>query len=440
MARKPRRLTDRLLRIERLDRKGKGTATVDGNTLQVADTLPGETVVVAMSGRRRYDRRLDVKRVLVPSRDRVLPACTHFGTCGGCSLQHLDAGQQLAHKQRRLLDELAAASVVPETPLAPLSGPSWEYRRRARLGARHVTAKGRVLVGFRERGSSFVTDMDDCRVLIPAAARLLGPLSHLIGGLTVAAKVPQVELAAGDDTVALVVRHLAPLSDADCAALRRFAVDHGVIFYLQPGGYDTIHSLDPDPAPLLYRLPAFDLEFGFSPTEFVQVNGPMNRILVDRAVDLLAPGDTETVLDLFCGLGNFTLPLATRAGRVIGVEWSEALVGRAEENARRNGIDNADFHAADLNVAVGTGGAPWLPDHVDKVLIDPPRTGAEAVLPAIAALRPSRIVYVSCNPETLARDAAILVGRHGYRLSTAGAVDMFPHTGHAEALAQFDLI
>jgi len=440
LARRLKQTTDRLLRINQLDRKGKGEADFEGRIVTVADALPGETVISAMTGRPRHDRLLNTARVMVPSRDRVLPACNRFGVCGGCSLQHLATEQQLDYKHHRLLDDLAGAGVEPLRPQAPISGPQWGYRRRARLGARLVTAKGRVLVGFRERGSSYVTDMDDCRVLIPEAARLLKPLSHLIGGLSIAARIPQVELAAGDEVVTLVIRHLDPFSDADLGALRRFAAEHGVVFYLQPGGLDSIEPLDADPAELVYRLPAYDLEFGFSPTEFVQVNGAMNRILVSRAVEMLEPGRDETVLDLFCGLGNFTLPLATRAGRAIGVEWSQPLVDRAEENARRNHITNADFHAADLNVAVGDEGAAWLPAHVDKVLVDPPRTGADAVLPAIAALRPSRIVYVSCNPETLARDAALLVAEHGYQLTTACAVDMFPHTGHAEALAQFDLL
>jgi len=430
--------SDRLLRIDRINGKGKGEAEFNGQTVAVADALPGETVVCAMSGHPKQDRVVPAGPVVVPSRDRVLPACTHFGTCGGCALQHLEGAAQLAHKQRRLTEGLTAAGVTAERDAAPIAGPLWGYRRRARLGARLVTAKGRVLVGFRERGSSFVTDMADCRVLVPAAARLLEPLSHLIGGMSIAARVPQVELSAGDDTVALVVRHLDPLDEADVAAMRRFAERHDVVFYLQPGGPESIAPLDPEPRPLTYRLPEFDLEFGFSPTDFVQINGAMNRILIRQAVDLLAPTADDTVLDLFCGLGNFTLPLARRAGRVIGVEWAGALVERAVENARRNAVGNVDFHAADLNVAVGDDGAAWLPSHVDKVLVDPPRTGAEAVLPALAALGPERIVYVSCIPETLSRDAAALVGTHGYRLISACAVDMFPHTGHAEALACFE--
>jgi 23S rRNA (uracil1939-C5)-methyltransferase len=420
-----------------LDGKGRALLDIDGATRAAHGGLPGEAVVVALRGGRR-PRPERVERVLAPDRTRVVPRCPHFVVCGGCSLMHQAPAAQLAHKQARLLGQLADAGVVPERVAAPLAGPHWHYRRRARLGARLVDAKGRLLVGFRERGGSFVADMSTCHVLVESAARLIEPLGVLLGGLGVARRVPQVEVAAGDDTLLLVLRTLDPPTADDVEQLRRFESTHDVTLCLQPGDTSTIATLDGAPPPdQTYALPEFDVSFAFGPTDFVQVNGPMNRRLVAEAVALLDPHPGESVLDLFCGLGNFSLPLARRAGRVFGLEGSASLVARANANAARNGIGNATFATRDLYAREP---GPLVPEGVaiDKVLIDPPRTGAGQVLEPLAALGARRLVYVSCNPATLASDAAELVKHHGYRLVSACAVDMFPHTAHAEALALFE--
>jgi 23S rRNA (uracil1939-C5)-methyltransferase len=415
----------RVATVTGLDGRGRALVTIDGVSRAVHGGLPGEPVVVELRGGRRA-RPERVIRVLTPSAGRVAPRCPHYVVCGGCSLMHQAPAAQLALKQRRLLDQLAAAGVAPAQALAPLASPPWHYRRRARLGAKLVTAKGRVLVGFRERGSSFVADMATCHVLVEQVARLIEPLGRLIGGLTISRRLPQVEVAAGDRGAVLVLRTLDPPTAGDRAALRAFAADHGVTL-----------CLDGEPPPdLTYTLPDYDLEFAFGPTDFIQVNGPLNRRLVAAAVALLDPQPEETVLDLFCGLGNFTLPLARHAGHGIGLEGSAALVARAEANAARNRIGNATFAVRDLYR--GDPG-PLVPANtrVDQLLLDSPRTGAGRALPALAALGARRIAYVSCNPATLASDAAELVRHHGYRLQAAGAVDMFPHTAHAEALALF---
>jgi 23S rRNA (uracil1939-C5)-methyltransferase len=426
----------RVATVTGLDGRGRALVTIDGVSRAVHGGLPGEQVVVELRGGRRA-RPERVIRVLTPSAGRVAPRCPHYVVCGGCSLMHQAPAAQLALKQRRLLDQLAAAGVAPAQALAPLASPPWHYRRRARLGAKLVTAKGRVLVGFRERGSSFVADMATCHVLVEQVARLIEPLGRLIGGLTISRRLPQVEVAAGDRGAVLVLRTLDPPTAGDRAALRAFAADHGVTLCLQPGDAATVVGLDGEPPPdLTYTLPDYDLEFAFGPTDFIQVNGPLNRRLVAAAVALLDPQPEETVLDLFCGLGNFTLPLARHAGHVIGLEGSAALVARAEANAARNRIGNATFAVRDLYR--GDPG-PLVPANtrVDQLLLDSPRTGAGRALPALAALGARRIAYVSCNPATLASDAAELVRHHGYRLQAAGAVDMFPHTAHAEALALF---
>ncbi len=427
----------RVARVAGLDAKGRALVEVEGKSAAAHGGLPGEQVVVALRGGRR-PRAEKVSRVLAPDRTRVVPRCPHFVVCGGCSLMHQAPSAQLAHKQARLLAQLAEAGVEPGRPFAPLAGPVWHYRRRARLGARLVDAKGRVLVGFRERGSSYVADMAACHVLVAEVAHLIEPLGELLGRLAIARRVPQVEVAAGDDAVLLVLRTLDPPSDDDRAHLQRFGEQHDVTFCLQPGDASTIVTLDGAPPPdLEYALPEFDVRFAFGPTDFVQVNGPMNRRLVARAVELLDPRPDENVLDLFCGLGNFSLPLARRAGQVFGFEGSAALVARATANAKRNGVANAHFELRDLYA--GDPG-PLVPPGtaIDKVLIDPPRTGAGRVLAPLAGLGARRLVYVSCNPATLASDAAELVNHLGYRLVAAGAVDMFPHTAHAEALALFE--
>jgi 23S rRNA (uracil1939-C5)-methyltransferase len=406
-----------------------------GKTAFVAGALPGEEVRFR---RRRHHRRHDqaeLLEVLQASPERVVPRCAQFGVCGGCALQHLDGAAQLALKQQQLRDDLLRLGrVEPDTWLAPLAGPQWQYRRRARLGARFVTKKGRSLVGFRERLSTYITDIDICHVLAPPAGELLRPLSELITGLSIRERLPQIELAICEDVVALVARVLEPPNEADLQRLRAFEVERGVRFYLQPGGPSTVRPLT-EPAPLLsYTLPQAGVVLQFEPGDFVQVNDAMNRLLVERALELLAPGPQARVLDLYCGLGNFTLALARRAAGVVGVEGDAGLVERARANARRNGIDNAAFHVADLS-ATPTPASAWLSAGTTHVLIDPPRAGALELLPAIAALVPERVVYVSCHPATLARDLGLLVHQHGFKLVAAGIADMFPQTAHVESLA-----
>jgi 23S rRNA (uracil1939-C5)-methyltransferase len=415
---------------------GRGVARIDGKTVFIADALPGERVRASRVSRRRSHDEAVLVEVLEAAAERVVPRCPHFGACGGCSLQHLSPAAQLAAKDRSLHDSLARLGhVTAGTRWPPIAGPAWEYRRRARLGARKVDKKGRVLVGFRERRAALVTDMTGCEILAGGVGRLIPALSELIGGLSIARRVPQVEVAVGDDRTALVFRVMDPLSPADVIALDRFGVAHGIDVWLQTGGPDTLQPLRQDTPMPGYRLAEFDLEFRFLPTDFVQVNGPINEQAVARAVALLAPAPGSRVVDLFCGLGNFSLALARRGARVCGVEGDAALVARARENAARNGLE-AEFHVADL--FADCSGLPWAREPCDALLLDPPRAGAEAAIRLAPQLRPARIVYVSCHPATLARDAGILVNELGYRLSGAGVMDMFPHTAHVESIALFE--
>jgi 23S rRNA (uracil1939-C5)-methyltransferase len=420
-----------------LSHEGHGVAKPDGKAVFVADALPGERVVLRRIGRRRnYDEAV-LEQVLVASPDRVPAECPHFGVCGGCALQHLAPAAQLAFKQAQLLENLARlGSVQPEHVLAPLKGPVWGYRRRARLGIKLVPRNGRVLVGFRERSAPYVADLHECRVLSPPAGSLMDPLAELVAGLSIAARVPQAEVAVTDDTCALVLRVLDEPSADDLAKLRQFEADHPVRFYLQPGGVETVRPLREGQPPLGYALPAFDLRLEFEPTDFIQVNGALNEAMVSRAVELLEIDPSHAVLDLFCGLGNFSLPLATRAREVVGVEGDAGLVARADANARRNAIANASFFAADLTADPGP--ASWACRPYDCVLLDPPRAGAREILPLVGRSGARRVVYISCHPGSLARDAGLLVREHGFRLRAAGVMDMFPHTTHVEAVAVFE--
>jgi 23S rRNA (uracil1939-C5)-methyltransferase len=389
-------------------------------------------------------------RILRSSPSRTDPVCAHFGVCGGCSLQHAEVALQVAAKQRVLEEALARIGrVKPDRLLAPVHGPSWGYRYRARLSVRHVPKKGGVLVGFHERRSSFVADMRECHVLPAKVSGLLPVLRDLVAALSIRDRVPQIEVAVGerrDDAgafvpvYALVFRILEPLSAEDGQRLRAFADAHGVDVWLQPGGPATAAPFHPPRARLAYTLPEFDVVVPFGPTEFTQVNHAINRVLVRRALALLAPEPGERVADFFCGLGNFTLPIARTGAQVIGIEGSEALVRRARENAAYNGLaDRVDFAVANLFEAMAESIAPLLP--LDAALIDPPREGAVELAKALPhrdderAL--ARIVYVSCNPATLARDAAVLVHERGYALEAAGVVNMFPHTAHVESIALF---
>lgn len=427
-----------LARIESLSPDGRGVARIDGKAVFIQGALPGEAVQFTYTrAHRRYDEGV-VSEVLSTSPDRVEPRCIHFGSCGGCSLQHMAPKAQLCAKQQSLADALERiGKVSPRDWLEPLDSPlHWGYRRKARLGVKYVEKKQRVLVGFRERYSSFVADLSRCEILHPRVGGLIPELAQLIEGLSIRDRVPQIELAFGDHACVLVFRIMDPLTDRDREHLETFGVTHDIHIYLQEGGPDSVRPLSGLPTRLSYRIPDFDLELQFLPTDFTQVNTDINRLMVRRAVELLAPQEEDRVLDLFCGLGNFTLPLARRAGHVAGVEGDPGLVARAKDNALHNGISNAEFHTANLYEALQD--LPWLQQRYRKALLDPPRSGAFEVLEHLPRLGVERLVYVSCYPSTLARDAGALVHDHRYSLAAAGVMDMFPHTGHVESIALFE--
>jgi 23S rRNA (uracil1939-C5)-methyltransferase len=427
--------------IESLDQEGRGVARVAGKVTFVDGALPGESVEIRTWRRKRSFDLAGAGRILQASSQRVAPPCPHFERCGGCSLQHLDARAQVAIKQRILEDSLARlGGVRAEEILPPIHGPAWGYRLRGRLAVRHVAKKGGVLVGFHERRTHMVVEMDSCAVLPARISTLLLPLRELLGAMQLAARIPQVEFAAGEAADALVLRVLDPIGEHDLALLRAFAVRHEVDVYLQTQGPDSVRPLQPERLrPLFYRLPDFDLTLRFGPSDFTQVNRAVNEVLVRRAVGLLDPRPGQRLADLFCGLGNFTLALARRGPQVVGVESSAELVARAEENARYNGLaQRARFRVADLFEAPQRVLSELGP--LDGMLVDPPRHGARALVQALDADAPRRLVYVSCNPATLARDAGVLVREKGYRLRAAGVMNMFPHTSHVESLALFELV
>ncbi|MGB6605533.1 MAG: 23S rRNA (uracil(1939)-C(5))-methyltransferase RlmD [Steroidobacteraceae bacterium] len=424
-----------------LTHEGEGVVR-GGKTVFVTGALPGERIRFRRLRRHRQHDDGELLEVLELSPARVTPECPHFGVCGGCVLQHLEPAAQLLAKEQQLKDTLAhVARVAPARWLPPLAGPAWGYRRRARLGAKYVHRKGRVVVGFRERVAPYVADLKACRVLATPSDLLIEPLAELLTGLTIRERVPQIELAVGDDATALVLRVLESPPEQDLACLRSFAARHGLRLYLQPAGPGSVTELTagaPDSAggaaPLHYALERFGLTLGFAPTDFIQVNAPVNQALVARAVELLAPGPDSRVLDVYCGIGNFTLALARSAGSAVGVEGEPALVSRARANAVRNSLGNVEFHVADL-AAAPDAAAAWLREPCTHVLLDPPRTGARAVLAAVAQLAPQRILYVSCHPGSLARDLEVLVHEQRFALVAAGVVDMFPHTSHVESVA-----
>lgn len=421
--------------IESLDAEGRGVAHVDGKAVFVEGALAGETVEFATYRSKRRYEYATVERVLRASASRTTPRCRYFGVCGGCAMQHLDRHAQVAVKQRVLEDALwHIGKLHPESIIAPVHGLTWAYRHRARFSVRHVAKKGGVLVGFRERHSTYVADMESCEVLPRAVSGLIGPLRALIETLSIRIRLPQVEVAVGDAVIVLVLRVLDAPSAADERALRAFADAHGIQIWLQPGGPGSARPFHPlDAPPLCYALPEFGVRIHFSPTDFTQVNHAVNEILVRRAIGYLDPRPGERVLDLFCGLGNFSLPIAVRGGAVIGVEGSAQLVARARDNASLNGLV-AQFNTADLSDSRACAALPCC----DKLLLDPPREGAIEVVKALGPDAPVRIVYVSCDPATLARDAAVLVHTRGYRLTGAGIVNMFAHTAHVESLAVFE--
>jgi 23S rRNA (uracil1939-C5)-methyltransferase len=443
---------DEWLTVESLDLDAQGVARKsDGKVVFIEGALPGEQVRCSTGRSKNNWEQGTMTALRRESAQRVRPACPHFGlhagACGGCKMQHLHPMAQVAIKQRVLEDNLwHLAKVRPEQTLRPIEGPAWGYRHRARLSVRHVAKKGTVLVGFHERKSRYVADMQVCPVLPEKASRLLMPLRALIGAMDQRDRLPQIELAMGDEVTALVLRHLEPLTEADLGRLRDFGAVHGVQWWLQPKGPDSVRRLDDAGPELAYVLPEFGVRLPFRPTDFTQVNAAINGVLVGRALRLLQARPGERVIDWFCGLGNFSLPLATQAAAVLGIEGSEALVQRARDNAALNGLAaKTRFEARDLFAL----GAPELVAQgpADRWLVDPPREGAFALAKALAELHaapaagwtaPRRIVYVSCNPATLARDAGLLVHQAGYCCTQAGVVNMFPHTAHVESIAVFD--
>jgi len=419
-----------------LSHDGRGVARIDGKAFFVAGALPGETVRARITKRSRHFDEGKVEDILVRSPERIEPRCAHFGTCSGCTLQHLSQASQIAAKQRVLAENFERiGKVAPQRWLEPLTADAWGYRRKGRLSVKWVAKKDKALVGFREDNPRFVADLSECHTLFPAVGMKLAQLGALVGSLDAKAEIAQIEIAAGDDTVALTFRNLKPLSARDREALIAFGKANDLAILLQPGGPDSVTPLWPETVPLSFRIPEFDVELAFRPLDFIQVNGGMNLRMIARTVDLLELSPNDRVLDLFCGLGNFTLPLARRAGEVVGVEGEAALVARSRENAVANGIGNAEFFAADL--FADHRDAPWAKRAYDKLLLDPPRSGAAAVLDYLPRKGTDRVVYVSCHPGSLARDAGTLVERHGFTLEAAGVMDMFPHTAHVESIALF---
>ena len=439
------------LEIESLDMEARGVGRqhnedgTPGKVVFVEGALPGERVTYSSFRKKPSYEQAQLVRVERESSSRVKPQCQYFGVCGGCSMQHLDMRAQMSVKQRVLEDNLwHLGKLRSEMMYRPILGPSWGYRYRARLTVRRVLKKGSVLVGFHEKKSKFIADMTSCEILPPAISALLVPLRHLVDSLTIAERLPQIEIAVGTEITALVLRILEPITANDENLLRAFADRHGVQLWLQPQGPDSAFQFYPDTPELAYTLPEFNIRMPFKPTDFTQVNHQINRILVSRALRLLAPAPSDRVLDLFCGLGNFTLPLARRAREVVGIEGSESLVERALENARKNGVDGRTAFTARNLFEISADDLRAL-GAFDKFLIDPPREGAFAVARALAEIAqsgegplPQRIVYVSCSPATLARDAGLLVHQAGYRLRGAGVVNMFPHTSHVESIALFE--
>ena len=426
------------LEIVDLSHDGRGVGRIEGKAVFVSGALTGERVRARMMKRKRSFDQAELIEVLQASPDRVEPGCPHFGRCGGCALQHLAPAQQIASKQRVLLENLERiGQLVPEQVLPPLTAAIWGYRRKARLGVKYVRAKERVLVGFREMADPrFIADIDSCAVLVPQVGEKLGELARLVESLEGRERIAQIEVAAGDAQTALVFRNLDALSASDQDKLIAFGRANALAIILQPGGVDSLQPLWPETLALSFAIPAENLSLDFKPLDFVQINAELNQQMIAHAMALLDPRPDDRVLDLFCGLGNFTLPLARRAREVVGVEGDAGLVQRARANAARNNIDNAHFFAADL--AKPLAAEPWLKSTFDLILLDPPRTGADGVIAQLPTKGVRRIVYVSCHPGSLARDAALLVRDHGFTLTAAGAMDMFPHTAHVESIAVFD--
>ncbi len=435
--------TPQVVKIHSLAHDGRGVGyDADGKVVFVDFALPGEQVEFVPHMKRAGHVFGTTSEVQIASEFRIEPRCEVFGQCGGCVLQHLDADKAIEYKSEQLLENLKKiGNVVPEQVLEPLIKERWGYRRRARIGVKYVPKKGGLIVGFRERNSSFIQPIEQCHVLNQEVSALLPALRDCLSGLSCHAQIPQVEIAVADNSIVLVVRHLEASTEADLASLTAFAQAHTIQLFLQPNNLQSVHPLYPtNPPPLMYSLPEFNIVVEFLPTDFIQVNASINTALVSRAIELLDVQPHETALDLFSGVGNFTLPLARVAKSVVGVEGDHALVERANHNRTLNALDNVEFFYGDLFKetmnAASHGG--WLERQFDKVLLDPPRSGAAEMITRINSLNPSKIVYVSCGPATLARDAGALVHKHGYRLTHAGVIDMFPHTAHVESIAVFE--
>lgn len=425
--------------ITSLSHEGRGITNIQGKTTFIHGAIADEKVICKLT---KYHRRYNegkVVQVLEASPRRIEPACLHFGTCGGCSMQHIDVNHQVQLKQKTLLEQLKHfGSVEPETLLPPISGAPWNYRSKARLGVRYVIKKEKLLVGFRESFSNYLADIEACPVLIPAVGTRLKELRAMIASLSQYDHIAQVEVAAGETAIALIIRHMVPLPEDDLQKIRAFAEHYAFHIYLQPNPPEPIYKLWPNDGKerLNYILPDYDLDMQFYPLDFTQVNSEINRLMIKQALHLLELQPTDHVLDLFCGLGNFTLPIARFAQNVVGVEGSQEMVRRGQENAQHNNIHNADFYAANLMEPIPSD--TWLQKKYDKILLDPPRTGAKEIIELFPQLAAKKIVYVSCNPATLARDAKELVHKHGYKLKKAGVINMFPHTSHIEAIALFE--
>ena len=434
--RRQKRQEPREVSIESMSHEGRGITHVNGKAVFVFAALPGEKVLMQVDQSRRKFDEASTLEVLESAPRRIEPRCAAFQLCGGCSLQHLDNDDQVEFKQQSLLQMMAHAGITPDEIMPPLRGPAWGYRDKARLGVRYVPAKGRVLVGFRERKTSYIADMHRCEVLVPAVGDKLDAISQVIGELEARAQIPQIEVATDGNRLQLVSRHLAPLSDEDRGRLSEFARQHDFDLLLQPGGPQTVTPLYPESSELfLYPDRDRDLRIGFEALDFVQVNRDINRQMVAQAIEQLELNANHRVLDLFCGLGNFTLPLASRSASVTGVEVDAAMLERARVAARANGIDNTEYYSADLNTPDED--AEWMRQRYDRILLDPPRSGAQEIARGIGRFRASRIVYVSCQPSSLVRDAGMIC-EQGYRLRRLGVMDMFPQTAHIEAMAVFE--
>jgi 23S rRNA (uracil1939-C5)-methyltransferase len=425
------------INVESLSHDGRGVAHVDGKAVFLENALPGEEVNCVYTRRRgKFDEAKAVD-IIKSSPDRVAPKCPHFNVCGGCKLQHIKHEKQIFYKTKSFQEQMKHfGNQDAVNILSPIIGPVWGYRSRARLSVKYVRKKQKVLVGFHEKSGRYVAEIEGCSILHPAVGEKILELSELISQLSIYNQIPQIEVACGDDIVALLFRHLQALSDKDIELLQKFGDEHGFQIYLQSGGMHTIKPLisNPEPAPLSYKHAQQDIEMLFGLTDFTQINREINQKMVAYVLELLEIQSDEKILDLFCGIGNFTLPIATKCAEVVGVEGGENAIIRAKENAEHNNIKNAEFHCADLTKDLS--GLSWAQQKYDKILLDPPRTGAQEICSQIKKFSAKKIVYVSCNHATFARDAKELVS-NGYKLQSARMVDMFPHTSHLEIIADF---